>query len=232
MIQRAQRPVTRRNRSAASKNFEAYLKLDKARLRDQYVVIVNGQLIGKGRDIEGMLRSARRRYPRAVPFVAKVPGEDVLVLRRAFGSERNVRHLGGCCAQSPPCSFPMPAPGWSCPCTSTPARISQRSLSDSGRPSVCGRPQRTSSASSAGSAVEWPPTSSNGSTFRSARCGCPRASPGHSSKRCLSCSAVWISLSSSGLSSTSGVAFVDFNPLGTNRPKQRNRPGQGSLAHK
>ncbi len=80
MIQRAQRPLTRRNRSAASKNLEAYLKLDKARLQDQYVVIVNGQLVGKGRDIEGMLGSARRRYPRAVPFVAKVAGEEVLVL--------------------------------------------------------------------------------------------------------------------------------------------------------
>ena len=63
-----------------SKNLEAYLKLNKARYRDQYVVLVDGKLVAKGKDIEKMLKGVQKSYPRKVPFVAKVPGDEVLVL--------------------------------------------------------------------------------------------------------------------------------------------------------
>jgi hypothetical protein len=77
----AKKPRPRRARAIADEDLEAYLRLDKAELRDQYVVIVSGRVVSTGHDIEGMLRSVRRRYPRGVPFVAKAPGEVVLVQR-------------------------------------------------------------------------------------------------------------------------------------------------------
>jgi len=63
-----------------SKNLEAYLKLNKAKYKQQYVVLVDGKLVAKGRDIEKILKRVHRAYPRKVPFVAKVARDEVLVL--------------------------------------------------------------------------------------------------------------------------------------------------------
>jgi len=63
-----------------SKNFQAYLKLNKKGLEEKYVVIVKGKVVGKGKDIEKMLSMAKRKYPRETPLVAKVPSEEVLIL--------------------------------------------------------------------------------------------------------------------------------------------------------
>jgi glutamine phosphoribosylpyrophosphate amidotransferase len=63
-----------------SKNLQAYLRLNKARFKDQYVVLVDGKLVAKGKAIEKILKQVRKAYPRKVPFVAKVPGDEVLVL--------------------------------------------------------------------------------------------------------------------------------------------------------
>jgi len=63
-----------------TKNFEAYLKLDKTNLENKYVVIIGGKIFDKGIDIESILNRARQKYPDAIPFVAKVPDERMLVL--------------------------------------------------------------------------------------------------------------------------------------------------------
>lgn len=63
-----------------SKNFQAYLKLKKRGLEDRYVVIVKGKVIGKGKDIEKILSIAKKRYPKEIPLIAKIPSEEVLVL--------------------------------------------------------------------------------------------------------------------------------------------------------
>ena len=63
-----------------SKNFETYLTLDKRRLQNQYVVIVNGNVVDKGGNIEAMLKKVRQKYPNQIPFVAKIPDERMLIL--------------------------------------------------------------------------------------------------------------------------------------------------------
>jgi hypothetical protein len=63
-----------------TKNFEAYLNLDKTGLENKYVIIVNGKVEAKGEDIENMLEKVRKKYPGKTPFVAKVPEERMLVL--------------------------------------------------------------------------------------------------------------------------------------------------------
>ncbi|MBI5244097.1 MAG: hypothetical protein HY922_10550 [Elusimicrobia bacterium] len=64
-----------------SKNLQAYLKLNLERFPDQYVVLVDGKLIGAGASLEPLLRRARRKHPRKTPFVAKIPGPQTLILR-------------------------------------------------------------------------------------------------------------------------------------------------------
>ncbi len=63
-----------------TKNFEAYLNLDKKGLQNKYVIIVDGKVMVKGEDIENMLGKVREEYPDKTPFVAKVPDERMLVL--------------------------------------------------------------------------------------------------------------------------------------------------------
>jgi len=63
-----------------SKNLDAFLKLDRRTLANQYVVIVGAKLIATGTDIEAMLGRVKRRYPRQIPFVAKIPAPTTLIL--------------------------------------------------------------------------------------------------------------------------------------------------------
>lgn len=63
-----------------SKNFQAFLKLNKTKHVNEYVVLVNEKLVAAGCDIAAILKSVRKKYPKATPFVAKIPDKSVLVL--------------------------------------------------------------------------------------------------------------------------------------------------------
>ena len=63
-----------------SKNFETYLGLDKTGLENKYIVIIDGEVIYKGEDIENTLNNIRKKYPNEIPFVAKVPDKRMLIL--------------------------------------------------------------------------------------------------------------------------------------------------------
>ena len=63
-----------------TKNFQAYITLDKKGLENEYVVIIDGKLFAQGNEIEDMLKDAKKNFPTKTPFVAKVPDERMLVL--------------------------------------------------------------------------------------------------------------------------------------------------------
>jgi len=63
-----------------SENFDVYLSIDKTGLENQYVIVVNGEVVAQGEDIKTMLENIRKEYPNEVPFVAKVPDERMLIL--------------------------------------------------------------------------------------------------------------------------------------------------------
>lgn len=63
-----------------SGNFQAFLKLDKEKYANKYVVIVDKKLVASGQNIVSMLKSARKKYPGCTPFVGKIPDRSVLVL--------------------------------------------------------------------------------------------------------------------------------------------------------
>lgn len=63
-----------------TKNFEAFLKLDKSNFQNKYVIIVKGKVIAKGEDIEKMIAQVRKKYPEETPLVAKILDERMLVL--------------------------------------------------------------------------------------------------------------------------------------------------------
>ena len=63
-----------------TKNFQAFLKLDKTKYLNEYVVIIDEKIISSGKDIVSMLKAARKKFPKKTPFVAKIPEKSVLVL--------------------------------------------------------------------------------------------------------------------------------------------------------
>ena len=63
-----------------SKNFQFFLRLNKENFANKYVVIINEKVIASGQDIVSMLKTAKKKYPKQTPFVAKIPDKSVLVL--------------------------------------------------------------------------------------------------------------------------------------------------------
>ena len=63
-----------------TKNFKAFVKLNKTGLQNKYVIIVDGKIIIQGEDIENMLEKVKLEYPEKMPLVAKVPDARMLVL--------------------------------------------------------------------------------------------------------------------------------------------------------
>ncbi|MDA2936505.1 DUF5678 domain-containing protein [Patescibacteria group bacterium AH-259-L05] len=63
-----------------SKNFQAFTELDRAKYLDNYIIMIDGKVRFSGRDIKKMLQTAKKRYPRKTPLIAKIPKEEVMVL--------------------------------------------------------------------------------------------------------------------------------------------------------
>lgn len=63
-----------------TKNFQAFLKLDKSKLTNKYVVMVDSKVVETGKDIQALLKKARNKYPTKTPFVAKIPSRELLIL--------------------------------------------------------------------------------------------------------------------------------------------------------
>ncbi len=53
-------------------NRDCYLSLDQRKYANKYVVIVDGKLIGAGKDVEKYVRKAWKMYPGKTPFVARM----------------------------------------------------------------------------------------------------------------------------------------------------------------
>ncbi len=63
-----------------SGNFQAFLELDTSKYLNQYIVMIDKKVVAYGKDIVLMLKSTRRKHPKKIPFVAKIPEKSVLVL--------------------------------------------------------------------------------------------------------------------------------------------------------
>jgi hypothetical protein len=63
-----------------TKNFEAFLKLDKSKFQNKYVIIVKGKVVARGENIEKMVAQVRKKYLEETPLVAKILDERMLVL--------------------------------------------------------------------------------------------------------------------------------------------------------
>lgn len=71
-----------------NRNFQAYQKLNLLNQKrfnpGEYVVIVGGKLFRKGRELEKFLAEARRKHPKELPLVTKVPQRGTFIFILPF----------------------------------------------------------------------------------------------------------------------------------------------------
>jgi len=63
-----------------TKNFKAFLKLNEKKFKGKYVVFIRGKLFKAGENIEKIIKEVRSKFPKDMPFVAKVPAEEAMIL--------------------------------------------------------------------------------------------------------------------------------------------------------
>lgn len=56
-----------------------YANADLSKYAGEWVVIVGGKVIAHGKSVKQLIEEAKKDFPNAVPFVAKVPLKDVLI---------------------------------------------------------------------------------------------------------------------------------------------------------
>lgn len=64
-----------------SKEFEFYVKADLKEYEGKYIAIVEDQVVASGNNAKQVMEEAKRKYPDKKPFLAKIPREEVLILR-------------------------------------------------------------------------------------------------------------------------------------------------------
>ena len=63
-----------------SEDYQAFLKMDLSKAKpEEYVVLVDGKMFGKGKNLVRIVNRARKMFPKQVPFVAKIPPKGLLV---------------------------------------------------------------------------------------------------------------------------------------------------------
>lgn len=64
-----------------SKNYEWYLEADTRRYAGRWIAIVDQKVVSSGDDAEKVYKDAKKRYPKKKLSIAKVPSNEILVLR-------------------------------------------------------------------------------------------------------------------------------------------------------
>lgn len=61
-------------------NFEWFSQADLGKYKGRYVIIRGSRVIFSGKTPDRLLQRFRRKYPKEIPLVAKIPDEESLIL--------------------------------------------------------------------------------------------------------------------------------------------------------
>ena len=64
-----------------SQEFEFFLKFPLKKYRGKYIAILGKKIVASGKTAKEVWEKARKKYPRQLPTIAKLPKEETLVLR-------------------------------------------------------------------------------------------------------------------------------------------------------
>ena len=62
------------------KNYQYFMKEDMSPYLDEWVAICDEEIVTHGKDFTKVIKIVQKKYPKKVPFIAKVPGNECLIL--------------------------------------------------------------------------------------------------------------------------------------------------------
>jgi hypothetical protein len=65
----------------ANRDYDWFVKTDLSEYKGEYVIIQGEKVVLHGRDLTEMLAEFRKKYPKEVPKIARVPDEETLIMR-------------------------------------------------------------------------------------------------------------------------------------------------------
>lgn len=63
-----------------SKDFDWFVDADLSRYKGEYVAIVDERVVTHGNNAKVVWENAKRQHPDKIPALAKIPGDDILIL--------------------------------------------------------------------------------------------------------------------------------------------------------
>lgn len=64
-----------------SKEFEFFLRASLKKYKGKYVVIIGNKVVASGDNAKEVWEMAKKKYPKKLPTLAKLPKEEALVLK-------------------------------------------------------------------------------------------------------------------------------------------------------
>ena len=71
------------------KDLEWFAKADLTKYSGRYVVIVNKKVVASGANAKKVWEEAKKKYPKKVSYLAKIPQDETFVLSFGFGMKVN-----------------------------------------------------------------------------------------------------------------------------------------------
>ncbi len=71
-----------------SKEFEFFVKANLKRYRGKYIAIIGKKIVASGENARDVWQKAKKKFPRQIPTLAKLPKEEALILKLKFSKWR------------------------------------------------------------------------------------------------------------------------------------------------
>ena len=62
------------------KGYEFFLRVNVSPYTDEWIAIVDEQVVAHGKEVKKVLAEAQRAYPKSRPLIAKIPGRQAMIL--------------------------------------------------------------------------------------------------------------------------------------------------------
>jgi len=63
-----------------SKNYQCFMETDVSGYANEWIAIVDCRVVSHGADVRAVFKEAKQKYPKKKPFIARIPGEETMIL--------------------------------------------------------------------------------------------------------------------------------------------------------
>lgn len=63
-----------------SRNYQYFMEADVSSFTNEWIAIVDRKVVSHGTSVKAVFREAKQKYPNKRPFIARIPGEETMIL--------------------------------------------------------------------------------------------------------------------------------------------------------